>query len=141
VLEILKRFLGEQGGAVVPGLFSVGSWFVSGYFQIPFGADIFRAGAILGMLAGYAIGNISIPRDRAPRSSLLVAATVFAFGVGVVTMVDYYFLVGGGHIDGRCQTARAVAELGLVFVCAGFIMPIAGVSFARAGEGTSASAE
>jgi hypothetical protein len=137
---MLKRLFGESAGPFVPGLFSVGSWFVSQFFEVPFNAGIFRAGAILGMLAGYALGNVcaggaAVRRRRLALTIGLALSIVGAFVVGVVVMVDYYYLVGEGQAtNSQSTTVRAVAELALVFACAGYSMPIAGITFAKPAE-------
>jgi hypothetical protein len=126
----ILSLLGESAGAIVPGLFSVGSWFVSQFFDVPFNAGIFRAGAILGMLAGYALGNVCWG-GTAPKRGLIALTIVVALVVGVVAMVWYHFFVGGGHVVNSWQTLLAVALLTLVFACAGYMMPIAGIKFAK----------
>ncbi len=131
---LVKNLFSGSAGPIVPGLFSVGSWFVSQFFHVPFDEGIFRAGAILGMLAGYALGNVSFGGVVAPRRVAVALSIVGALAIGVTTMVDYYFFVGGGHVADNLQTLRAVAELALVFACAGYLMPIAGIDLAKAEE-------
>ena len=129
----LKKLFGNSSGPAVPGLFAVGSWFVSQFFKVPFDAGIFRAGAVLGMLAGYALGNAYFA-SAPPKQAFIVLTIVVALIAGVVAMVDYYFYVGGGHVVGWWQTLRAVAELAFVFLCAGVLMPIAGIVFDKSEE-------
>jgi hypothetical protein len=131
--KILKKLAGDSSGPAIPGLFAVGSWFVSQFFKVPFDAGIFRAGAVLGMLAGYALGNVYFA-STPPKRAFIALTIALAPGGGVIVMVDYYFYVGGGHASGKWQTMRAVAELAFVFMCAGILMPIAGINFNKSEE-------
>jgi hypothetical protein len=125
----LKWLFGDSGGPIIPGLFSAGSWLVSQYFQVPFDAGIFRAGAILGMLAGYAVGNVCFVGVDKPNRMLIALSAAAAFIVGVVLMVNYQYSISSGEVRDYWQVLWAITELGLVFGCAGYLMPIAGITF------------
>jgi hypothetical protein len=170
--KLLKGLLGDSATTVIPGLFAVGSWFVSKFFKLPYDEPTFRAVAILGMLTGYALGNVCFggvnstekssrlpKRNRSSRSTKLetrkaavpsrthrtslltklalrpskrawIGISVVAAGViGVVTMVNYYEYVLHGEILDFFQLLWAASQLALIFACAGYLMPIAGIHF------------
>jgi hypothetical protein len=131
MMGILKWFFGDQSGAAIPGLFSVGSWFASKYFVIPFDAGIFNASAVLGMLAGYALGNVCFGGVDNPNRLLIAISAVMAFIIGLALMISYHFFITGNNVTDYWQVLWAVTQLGLVFACAGYLMPIAGIEFGK----------
>ena len=46
-------------------------------------------------------------------------------------MVSYHFYVSPGHVTDYGQVLWAVTQLGLVFACAGYLMPIAAITFGK----------
>jgi hypothetical protein len=127
----VTKFSGWSGSTAIPGLFAIGSWLVGQFFPVPFNQGMFRAGAIFGVLAGYGLGKVWTRGSRSPNRGMVTTAILAALIVGVYTMVDYYFFVTGGHVVGFWRSLRAVFELVLVFACAGFLMPVAGIKFDR----------
>lgn len=125
---LLKYLFGKSAAPAIPGLLSVGSWFASQYFVLPVHAGIFPAGAILGILLGYALGSVVKGIER-PNRLLIVISTVTAFLIGLFFMVNYHFYVSPGHVTEYGQVLWAVTQLGLVFACAGYLMPIAAIVF------------
>ena len=87
MVNFLKKLFGGPSGSIVPGLFAVGSWFVSEFFKLPYNEPTFRAAAIVGMLAGYALGNVccgseSVSEKLRLRQSKRVWVGVFFWGQG-----------------------------------------------------------
>jgi hypothetical protein len=126
--SLFKYLFDDSAALAIPGLLSLGSWFVSQYFVLPIHAGLFPAGAILGIVFGYAIGNLVKGADR-PNRFFIAFSAVAAFILGLVLMVNYHFYVSAGHVNEYGQVLWAVTQLGLVFACAGYLMPIAAVSF------------
>jgi hypothetical protein len=126
----LKYLFGESVGPAIPGLLSLGSWFASQYFVLPVHAGIFPAGAILGILLGYTLGSI-VKGTEYPNRLLIAGSAMAAFVIGVILMVNYHFYVSPGHVTDYGQVLFAVAQLGLVFACAGYLMPIAAITFGK----------
>jgi hypothetical protein len=46
-------------------------------------------------------------------------------------MVNYHFYVSPGDVTDYGQVLWAVTQLGLVFACAGYVMPIATITFGK----------
>ena len=126
----LKYIFGESAAPAIPGLLSLGSWFASQYFVLPVHAGIFPAGAILGILLGYAVGSVVKGIDH-PKPLFIALSAVVAFIIGLILMVNYHFYVYPGHVTEQCQVLWAVTQLGLVFACAGYLMPIAAITFGK----------
>jgi uncharacterized membrane protein len=147
MVNFLKKLFGGPSGSIVPGLFAVGSWFVSEFFKLPYNEPTFRAAAIVGMLAGYALGNVccgseSVSEKLRLRHSKRVWVGVSVLGagtLGIITMVDYYYYVR--HVVEYSQLQRAALQLALVFACAGYLMPIAGIYFGQPEEEHKREAE
>jgi hypothetical protein len=127
---LFKYIFGESAAPVIPGLLSLGSWFASQYFVVPVHAGIFPAGAILGILLGYAVGSLVKAIDH-PNRLLIAFSAVAAFIIGLILMVNYHFYVSPGHVTDYEQVLSAVTQLALVFACAGYLMPIAAITFGK----------
>jgi hypothetical protein len=127
---LLKYLFGESAAPAIPGLLSLGSWFASQYFVLPVHAGIFPAGAILGILLGYALGSLVNEIDH-PNRLLIAVSAGAAFIIGLILMVNYHFYVSPGHVTDYGQVLWAVTQLGLVFACAGYLMPIAAITFGK----------
>ena len=82
------------------------------------------------MLLGYALGSVVKGIDH-PNRLLIVISAVAAFLIGLFFMVNYHFYVSTGHVTEYAQVLWAVTQLGLVFACAGYLMPIATIVFGK----------
>ena len=126
----LLKYLCDSTAPAIPGLLSLGSWFASQYFILPVNAGVFPAGAILGILLGYALG--SLPKGIVHPNRILIAGSAgAAFAIGLLLSVSYHFYVSNGHVTDYWQVLWAVTQLGLVFACAGYLMPIAAITFGK----------
>jgi hypothetical protein len=128
--EFLKYLLGESAAPAIPGLLSLGSWFASQYFVLPVHTGIFPAGAILGILLGYALGSL-VKGIEHPNRVLIAVSAAVVFIVGLILMVNYHFYVSRGDVTEYGQVLWAVTQLGLVFAYAGYLMPIATITFGK----------
>ena len=66
-----------------------------------------------------------------PNQLLIAVSAVAAFIIGLILMVNYHFYVSPGHVTDYGQVLWAVTQLGLVFACAGYLMPIAAITFGK----------
>jgi hypothetical protein len=124
----LQKILGEPEKTLVPGLFSAATWFLSSYFEIPYGREYYRFCAVLGMLAGYAIGNACFSKRReSVLGTSLISIGTLVIGIGLATA--YTEFVGTGHVSTAGQNVFAVTMLALAFLCIGLLVQVAGVRF------------
>jgi uncharacterized membrane protein YhhN len=134
ILSFLKKVFFEGDESPIPVIFSLAVWFASDYFKSPAGNYYYRAGAVLGMLAGYALSKIYLTESRRFNKRFGGPIIVVMLIVGVLLIVHYSQTVDQGHVAGFWSSFQALMELSIIFALVGGLMPVAGVRLEKAVE-------
>jgi hypothetical protein len=66
---------------------------------------------------------------HSPNQFYVAFSALATFILGLVLMVNYHFYVSTGHVSEYGEVLWAISQLAMVFACAGYLMPIAAITF------------
>jgi hypothetical protein len=133
ILTFLKKIFLTGDESPIPVIFSVAVWFASGYFESPSGRRYYQAGAVFGMLVGYALSNIYLAESKKFNKRFGGPIIVFMLIIGSLLMVHYSQTVFQGVV-GFWPSFGALMEFSIIFALIGGVMPVAGIRLEKSGE-------